>query len=300
MLDGDPDKLKSLEERFLPQIEDSLRRLIGPHKGHDSFYQAVEYALFPGGKRIRPLFSLVLCEESGGDCDSLLMPACSLELMHCASLIHDDLPAIDNDDMRRGRPSLHKAFGEPCALLAGDYLIPLAFGVVAQSHIPEKIAVEMVASLSRAYLDLCYGQYLDLLPNERCENLLRVHELKTGALFRTAAEFSAYAAALTPGEITLAAALGNYVGVGFQLVDDYLDIYGSAKERGREGGSDQRNNRYTFCSGESSTNVKSYLCPIAEKIEQSFSLLEASLANKPRFLASRAMVHRILSKAFSV
>ena len=230
-------------------VEAFIKSLISGIELDSSLKKAIEYSLFPGGKRIRPVFALMLFHDCGGAIEHLVPAAAALELIHTSTLIHDDLPALDNDDMRRGRPSLHRAFGEATAILAGDTLVPLAFSALTRSQFKAETISRFVSALSSGYVNVCHGQQLDLLPRTDKDNsidLFTLHRLKTGSLFQVAAEFAAIALQKPDPVVSLFSTLGNTVGVYFQIVDDLIDAFGSDSQRGRVGSSDARSHRYTF------------------------------------------------------
>lgn len=225
------------------QIEQSLSELISSAKVPGTLGEAFTFVLFPGGKRIRPKFCLGLCAELGGQPSSIVPAALAIEILHTASLVHDDLPALDNDDMRRGRPACHKQFNESTALLLADFMVPFALEAAACADVGDRERVKITSSLSRAFKSLCVGQHLDL---DREKNSLEdIYRLKTGALFRAAAEISAIGAHLDQTGVDSAGAFGEALGEVFQLVDDYRDRFGTDEERGRVGSSDARNDRHT-------------------------------------------------------
>ena len=232
----------SVSENFelstIEQLNAELRKVTENMKCVEPLKKAVSYALFPGGKRIRPLFALSLCSDLGGDCEKLLPVTCALEFIHCASLVHDDLPELDNDDVRRGRPSCHKAFTPGIALLAGDYMVAQALYLLATSSFSAGERLDLVKSLSAAFTDLCNGQTLDILPDSQRGDTALIHQLKTGALFKTSCRFAAVSAGLGDKAATLCEELGLLAGVGFQIVDDYIDRFGTDQERGRPASSD--------------------------------------------------------------
>ena len=203
--------------------------------------EAISYSIFPAGKRIRPLLSLFMCDDLGGTSDHILPAASALELMHCSSLVHDDLPALDNDDFRRGKPSSHRAFGEATALLAGDAAISLALEAGISSELPDSCRVSIARELSRAYTELCDGQHLDLLMPKESSKLIAMYRKKTGALFGAACAIGAIGAKKEPNLVAAAREFGVELGTVFQLQDDLIDTMPEAK--GREAGSDARNKK---------------------------------------------------------
>ena len=229
-------------------FEATLSQVFSQIKVVEPVRSALAHSLFPAGKRIRPMVALSLCSDLGGDPTKLFIPSSALELIHCSSLIHDDLPALDNDDMRRGKPSTHKAFGEATAILAGDLLVSQAFVVLSGCPLSPNIKLSMIEALSRGYVDVCNGQQLDLLPpGDRGDlgDLLTVHELKTGALFSVATRFAGLVAGLEGDRLESAVDVGLWTGILFQVIDDYLDVYGPVETTGRPKGSDARNQKIT-------------------------------------------------------
>lgn len=215
--------------------------------------QAARYSLLGGGKRVRAVLTLAACQLCGADAADALDYACALEMLHCYSLIHDDLPCMDNDDFRRGRPSCHKQFGESTALLAADALVTAAFEVIANAKCSAESRVEAVQLLAKGGGDrgMLYGQELDkhfetVRANE--QELLTLHAHKTGALIIAAVELGCAAAGVRPDDDTRRA-LVQYaaeVGLVFQIVDDILDVTSTTEELGKPVGSDADNDKTTF------------------------------------------------------
>jgi geranylgeranyl diphosphate synthase type II len=215
---------------------------------------AERYSLLAGGKRIRPSLVLEFCRALGGSDASALPFAAAVEMVHTYSLIHDDLPCMDNDDLRRGRPTCHKAFGEATALLAGDGLLTRAFGVIAANgDVSAEGRCAAVAALSRAAggFGMIGGQVMDLagegtaLPYEK---LLKLHANKTGALIAVSAELGCLAAGLLPHDPRVQAArrYAEGIGLAFQIVDDVLDATADEKVLGKTVGSDKKCEKTTF------------------------------------------------------
>lgn len=235
-----------LEDQFLELIEKELRIQLGACSFSQRLQSALEYVLFPGGKRLRPLFSLFLCKDLGGDRAKVLPAAAAIELVHCASLVHDDLPAFDNDSMRRGRATCHCKFDEATAILTGDVLSMLSIKILTGLDLKSQEKAKLIDALAEAFLLLCDGQQLDLNSEDRKTDLERIHREKTGALFSCAAIFPALIIGLENEALNQVGALGADIGVYFQLVDDYVDAFGSDQARGRIGSSDKRNCRETL------------------------------------------------------
>lgn len=234
-------KTRSLSKEEL--IESELQRLVPEQQlPYNRLFQAARYALFSGGKRLRPLLTLLTCELLGGDLAKALNAACAVECVHTYSLIHDDLPCMDDDDFRRGKPTLHKAFDEGLAVLTGDYLLTLAFDIlaIAPNLSPEQ-KVAMTACLAKAAggHGMIGGQVMDLAETE-IENptaLQLIHRLKTGALITGAIECGAIAAEAGQNQIDKLKKFGQNMGLAFQIVDDLLDsdqgALGRAEARAR-------------------------------------------------------------------
>ena len=214
---------------------------------------AMRYSLLAGGKRIRPLLLLKFCEISGGDRIAALPAACGIEMLHTYSLIHDDLPCMDNDDLRRGKPTCHKVFGETNAVLAGDALQSAAyFSVLSAPVAPERTAA-MAKTLAYAAAEqgMCGGQYLDTskegLPVTE-EELYEIHRLKTGALLRAACVMGVQCSGGTPEQVSAAEAFAMNLGLAFQIRDDVLDTISTEAELGKPVGSDAAEKKTTFVS----------------------------------------------------
>lgn len=213
--------------------------------------EAMRYSLLAGGKRIRALFVLECCAALGGRREDALPLAAAIEMVHAYSLIHDDLPCMDDDDLRRGKPSCHKVYGEATALLAGDALLTLAFETAAGAPLPEGLRLRAVAALARAagYRGMIGGQVIDLAYENRPmepEVLATLHRLKTGALLSVSAQLGAIAAGA--GEDSQRA-LGDFaedVGLAFQIADDILDAVGDETKLGKPIGSDAEQGKTTF------------------------------------------------------
>lgn len=216
--------------------------------------EAERYALFARAKRIRPTLVLEFCRLFGGKDEAALPFACAVEMVHTYSLIHDDLPCMDDDDMRRGRPTCHKVYGEATALLAGDGLLTRAFGVIASnSHVSGNTARDAVAVLSRAAgsFGMIGGQVMDLAGEHKklsLEALKKLHAHKTGAMIEVSATLGCLAAGLSLDDPHTEAAkrFARGIGLAFQIVDDVLDVTADAALLGKPIGSDAENEKTTF------------------------------------------------------
>lgn len=218
--------------------------------GEDRVREAMRYSVLGGGKRIRAALTLEFARLGGGDEEAAARLACAVEMVHAYSLIHDDLPCMDNDDFRRGRPSCHKKFGEACALLAGDGLLTLAFGTCANAPMPGDSRARAVSALSEAagHGGMVGGQMLDLDAEGRAiglDALRRLYAMKTGALLRVSALLGCIAAQARELEAP-ADAYTAALGLLFQITDDILDVTGSAEKLGKPVGSDAENKKNTY------------------------------------------------------
>lgn len=233
-------------------VEESLNKYF--EKSHGELADAMKYSLLGGGKRIRAYLTLTFARMFGADDEKAMPFACALEAVQAYSLVHDDLPAMDNDDFRRGKPSCHKKYGEACALLAGDSLLTLAFEFCASNtHVSDRsvrLAVSSLAHLA-GYLGMCGGQQIDLSDSvSSYEELCHLHSLKTAALIKAACLLGVYAATDTPDSEVLRA-VGEYaegIGLAFQIHDDILDVVGDSETLGKPVGSDVANDKKTVVS----------------------------------------------------
>lgn len=213
--------------------------------------EAMRYSLLAGGKRIRPLLTLEFCRISGGDIEQALPVACAVEMLHTYSLIHDDLPAMDNDDLRRGKPTNHKIYGECTAILAGDALQAEAFGTILRCDLPPERRAACAEILAGAVgLDgMCGGQYLDMTGEGKAltaEELNEINTRKTGALLAAACQMGAAAAGACESKLAAAAHFGAALGMAFQIRDDMLDVLSTDEELGKPVGSDAEENKNTY------------------------------------------------------
>lgn len=229
-------------KELLPREEDYPQNLHG----------AMHYSLFAGGKRLRPALVLASNEAVGGDIEAALNTACAFECVHTYSLIHDDLPAIDNDDLRRGRPTCHKAFGEATAILAGDALLTIAFELLAKTEIRDKGAlIKATIELSRAAgsTGMIGGQMVDIESEDKeipFPVLEYIHIHKTGELILSAIRCGAILGGAKEDELKSLTRYGEAVGLAFQIADDILDVEGSAEEMGKATGGDELKGKATY------------------------------------------------------
>jgi geranylgeranyl diphosphate synthase, type II len=225
------DDIFGLAQYLLECVDVELERIVTEVDCAEQLRCAARYMLFPRGKRIRPLLSLLLCHDLRGDVKLLLPVAAAIELLHTASLIHDDLPALDNDDLRRGRSSCHIAFGEATALLTGDFMVSLAFDVILKSSFENEAKILLLSKAAASYSELCSGQQLDILPPGAAASA-RVNRLKTGSLFSLSCCFGGVGAKSGGAPLSILEELGFLLGEFFQFVDDLLDKQGSADREG--------------------------------------------------------------------
>lgn len=230
-------------------VDQELDRLVpDENTPPETIHKAMRYSLFAGGKRIRP----VLCLEAaravaGAEVDGAVTVACTLELIHTYSLIHDDLPAMDDDDLRRGRPTSHKVFGEAMAILAGDSLLTYAFEVLGR--VGSARLVEELAHASGTVRGMIAGQVLDMEGEKRAptaELLDRIHRAKTGALMKCALRMGAMHGGATEGQVAALSQYGEHIGLAFQIVDDILDVTRTSEQLGKTAGKDAKQHKITF------------------------------------------------------
>ena len=218
---------------------------------YDEVLRACHYSVLNGGKRIRPVLLLEFYKLCGGNDDCAYNFACALEMIHSYSLVHDDLPCMDNDDIRRGKPSCHKAFGESTALLCGDALLTEAFSVAAKTKgIPSDRVVKALAHLSTSagVAGMIGGQVIDMsLSEDDDDNVLYdMYRLKTGALLKTACAIGCILSGADDELVSIAEKFGEKLGIAFQIIDDILDGTSDTKTLGKPVGSDEKNNKDTI------------------------------------------------------
>ncbi len=259
--------------------------------------EACRYSLMAGGKRVRPALTLEFCRLFGGDPADALPFAAAVEMIHTFSLIHDDLPCMDDDDLRRGRPTNHKVFGEAYALLAGDGMALDAFGVAASNEgVSPEARTQAVLLLSRAAGSegMVRGQIMDMFGEQNAltyEELLALHAGKTGALIRVAAQMGCLAAGCTVGspEMTVAEGYAERIGLAFQVIDDILDATSTPEELGKSVGGDADRNKNTFLSFSTIPEAEAYADRLTEEAVALISPYEGAerLIALARYLAVR-------------
>lgn len=237
------------------KVENSLLSYLPDAKdGQYQVAEAMKYSLINGGKRIRPVLALEFARACGGSRDDCLPLACALEYIHTYSLIHDDLPCMDNDDLRRGKPSCHKQFDEATALLAGDALLTHAFEIVSEADDlsdDKKVMATSLLAQNSGVTGMIGGQVIDILfekGNPTLKDLLTVYKLKTGALISAACLMGCISAGADSNQLAAASKFAYSLGIAFQIQDDILDITGDEKKLGKPVGSDAENSKTTYAA----------------------------------------------------
>jgi geranylgeranyl diphosphate synthase type II len=248
----DFDLQQYLEARRL-MVEEALEVALPQQDGPETrVVEAMRYSLFAGGKRLRPILCLAASEAVGGDLKAAMPAGCALEMIHTYSLIHDDLPAMDDDDLRRGKPTNHKVFGEAIAILAGDGLLTEAFVLLSgyNSLLPER-AVQVIGVIAEAasYRGMVGGQVVDILSQKKradLETVQQMHSRKTAALIAAATESGALAGKGSEAQVAALARYGRAIGLAFQIADDILDIEGDTELLGKTTGADVARGKVTY------------------------------------------------------
>ncbi|HEU4439657.1 MAG TPA: farnesyl diphosphate synthase [Methylomirabilota bacterium] len=241
-----------MKER-LAAVDAALDGFLPPETDRpETLHKAMRYSVFAGGKRLRPILVMAGAEAVGGSAEQVMPTACAMELIHTYSLVHDDLPAMDNDDLRRGVPTNHKVFGEATAILAGDALLTLAFRLVADNlRQTNPGALEVVVDIADAagHGGMVAGQVADLEAEGRQvgpDTVEYIHAHKTGALIRTSLRVGARLCGATAEQVRALSVAGADLGLAFQIVDDILDVVASSKELGKTAGKDQIQQKATY------------------------------------------------------
>lgn len=248
---GDP--IEIYLRQVAGDVDSALNRLLPKASAKPStIHRAMRYGLFAGGKRMRPVLCIAAAEACGGRKDHALPAACAVECVHTYSLIHDDLPCMDDDDFRRGRPTSHKVFGEAIAVLAGDALLTVAFEILASvRETPRYRLKDFMAKLSYAAgsRKLIAGQVADLegegKKSSRAE-LRFIHECKTAAMIAASLELGAMSANASPRQLSALSAFGTNLGLAFQVIDDILDITQTSEKLGKSAGKDLAARKTTY------------------------------------------------------
>jgi geranylgeranyl diphosphate synthase type II len=246
--------LKAYLTQQQQHIEETLESLLPQNSGQTAeLVKAMRYSLFAGGKRLRPILVLAACEAVGGNTEHALKPACALEMIHTYSLIHDDLPAMDDDNFRRGIPTNHKVFGEATAILAGDALLSEAFVILSRpcSDISPSTQIKLIniAATASGHAGMVGGQVVDMNA-EGQENSLEtvdfIHTHKTGALIRASLQMGAIIGGADNKQLQQISAFGQSAGLAFQIADDLLDIEATRDQLGKDVGTDQDRGKATY------------------------------------------------------
>ncbi len=265
-----------------------------------SIHKAMHYSLFAGGKRVRPALVLAACEAVGGAIETAMPAACAMEMIHTYSLIHDDLPAMDNDDFRRGRPTNHKIFGEALAILAGDGLLTEAFKLISDRRFAPnldpaaRLAVIHEIATCAGTCGMVGGQVVDMESEGKaaCDlaTVQYIHTHKTGALIKASVVSGALLGGADDAELSAMRRYGEAAGLAFQIADDILDIEGTTSQIGKDAGSDQVRGKATY---------PAVMGLAAAKQEAQFMMDEAMLALEPFGSAAeplREIVHYIVER----
>lgn len=239
---------------YQPDIDAEISNILDNLESLNSsqvLLEAVKYSVLQGGKRLRPRLVLASCQAIGGDIKNAL-PACvAIEMIHAFSLVHDDLPALDNDDLRRGKPTCHKKYGEAMAIIAGDALATLPYLVIGNEIPDPDTSIKMINELSKATIAMIVGQSFDTLgnfaPGETSQQKLNlIHRNKTGALIRAACRLGAVAGKCSPVQLQLLTSYGESIGLMFQIVDDILDITQTPEHIGKHTNKDVQAGKLTY------------------------------------------------------
>lgn len=253
--------------------------------------KAMKYSLKAGGKRVRPLLTLMFADACSGTVENALPFACAVEMIHTYSLIHDDLPCMDNDDYRRGRPSNHKVFGEDIALLAGDALLTLAFETALSQADNNNISAKAASALAKyaGAKGMVGGQTIDLTyenKNASVDILKEMDVKKTSALIMAACEMGCISAGADDKRISAARAFGENIGLAFQIIDDILDVTSTSSELGKPVGSDAENNKSTYVSLLGLDKCKEIANELTEKAVKSLDEFESDTSQIKEFALS--------------
>lgn len=240
-------QVDSALDKYFPMVEGLTADLI----------EAMRYSLFAGGKRLRPILCIAAAETLEGEADRVLPVACALELIHTYSLIHDDLPLMDDDDLRRGKPTNHKVYGEAIALLAGDGLLTEAFSLMSSSHATDKITPDRLLKVVQTIASaagcggMVGGQVVDIQwegKKAELETVKFLHTRKTGAMIRASVVSGAIAAGARESQVRSLASYGEKIGLAFQISDDILDVEGDTETMGKMAGADEEKGKTTYPS----------------------------------------------------
>lgn len=290
--------IKDYFKHNVTRVEQWLDRLLpGESEAPSLIHQAMRYSIFAGGKRLRPILAIAAGEIFGAEESELLPVACSLEMIHTYSLIHDDLPAMDNDDLRRGRPTNHIVYGEAMAILAGDALLTRAFQTLSanrSSNAEKQVRVlREVAEAAGTVRALIGGQVLDISFEGKPvsgEQLEEIHRAKTGALIRCAVRVGAIVGGATPAELEALTLYGEKAGLAFQVADDLLDETGTSQELGKTAGKDAASHKATYAALyglAGARQMANRLCETAITAAKSIDRNTTALEQIARFIVER-------------
>lgn len=262
--------MTKLSDSLISRIKAADEYICGYFEGDNPVYKAMNYSLRAGGKRLRPLLCLLAAEALGGQASEALPFAAAIEMVHTYSLIHDDLPAMDNDDLRRGKPTNHKIFGEASAILAGDALLTEAFGAIAKSGAaPErKAAAVLKLSECAGACGMVLGQELDIKGANSLSELLSIYEKKTSCLLSAALGMGAVSAGGSGDEFDVFA---KNLGIAFQIKDDILDVTSSVEELGKPIKSDEKNKKHTSLTYLTPKEAQKTVSALTKKAVESLS-----------------------------
>ena len=245
--------LKPWLKQTQKQVDTALGKFLPRESARpQTIHKAMRYSIFAGGKRLRPILTLAAAEACGGDITDALAPACATEIMHTYSLVHDDLPCMDDDDLRRGRPTSHKVFGEGMAVLTGDALLTQVFIVIAQTPATKRYSVKDYVeeiAITGGSKKLIGGQVLDLEGEGQKlskKELVRIHENKTAALLTCSVRLGAMTANATPAKLDALTTFGYNLGLAFQVIDDILDVTQTTEMLGKTAGKDEAVDKSTY------------------------------------------------------
>ncbi len=290
------DAFTDFADRYRPEIDAALAQIIDtlPSGCPAKLKEAMRYSLLANGKRIRPLLTLMAADACGAEPRSAMPAACAVEMVHAYSLIHDDLPAMDDDDLRRGQPTNHVMFGEGNAILAGDALLTLAFSVLTESLSSPRIAAECVKILASAAgpFGMVGGQFDDMHAQDGAHTIAHLESIdtrKTGALIEAALLMGAVIAEASEGQMDSLKQYAHAIGLAFQIRDDLLDLVSHASDTGKKVGKDKDQGKLTYPGFLGIDVSKRRLAELTEKATQSLSLFAAAdhLKDIARYIAER-------------
>lgn len=249
--------LKSYLKERCALVDEALEKFLPPEGDlPTSIHRAMRYSIFAGGKRVRPVLMLAACEAVGGVLEDALPAACAMEMIHTYSLIHDDLPAMDDDDFRRGRPTNHKVFGEAIAILAGDALLTEAFITMGSPDYAARVGAERLVPVMREIAfcagsrGMVGGQVVDMESEGKADidlaTVQYIHTHKTGALIKASVKSGAILGGADGEALAAMTKFGETIGLAFQIADDILDIEGTTEQIGKDAGSDQARGKATY------------------------------------------------------